>query len=165
MADSTFRVGGLASGLDTNSIIDSLVKLQSQPITTLKTRQAGFQTQVSTIGTILAKLTDLSSAASSLSTGGTVGTTVSSSNTTFTAVSGTSALAGTYDVQVNHLATAARALSNGFASNTAPVRGGTLTINVDNSATPFNVTVADGASLADVALAIRQSGAPVSAVV
>jgi flagellar hook-associated protein 2 len=165
MADSTFRVGGLASGLDTNSIIDSLVKLQAQPIDTLKTRQASFQTQVSTLATILSRLSDLSSSASSLATSGTIGTTVTSSNTTFNAVSGTAAQAGTYDVTVNHLATAARARSNAFASTSAPVRGGTLSLTVDGSTTPVDVTIPDGSSLSDVALAIRQSGAAVSAVV
>ena len=42
MADSSFRVGGLASGLDTNSIIDQLVKIESNSVTVAQKRQWHF---------------------------------------------------------------------------------------------------------------------------
>ena len=35
-----FRAGGLASGLDTNSIIDQLVNIESRPLTVLKAKQS-----------------------------------------------------------------------------------------------------------------------------
>ena len=51
--DPVFRAGGLASGLDTNSIIDGLTKLEQRPLDRLKTQQDGFKTQVSLIGQLV----------------------------------------------------------------------------------------------------------------
>lgn len=58
---------------------------------------------------------------------------------------------------------AAQQQSAAFLSATGAVRGGSLTLRV--MGTDYNVNIADGAALSDVALAIRQSGAPVSATV
>jgi flagellar hook-associated protein 2 len=163
MADSTFRAGGLASGMDTNSIVDQLVNLEQRPMDLLRQRQSALKTQVSTIGDILAKLSDFKTAIKSLSDAGTIGTKVTSTNTGFSAVSGSAAVAGSYSVTVGTLAQSAGARSQAFAAETSPVKGGTLTLNV--MGTDYNMIVPDGAALSDVALLIRQSGAPVSAVV
>ncbi|MGC3998716.1 MAG: flagellar filament capping protein FliD [Anaeromyxobacter sp.] len=74
-------------------------------------------------------------------------------------------MAGRYSVQVGTLAKAAkwRSDATGFAS-TDVVQGGQLTLSVQGK-TYDPITITDGASLADVAYAIRNSGAPVSAVV
>jgi flagellar hook-associated protein 2 len=161
--DSTFRVGGLASGLDTNSIISELVSIESQPISALQKRQQAMQTQVSTLGTLISKLSDLSTAVQALGSGGAVGTKVTSTNVGFSAVSGSNAAAGSYDVTVNGLASAAMARSQAFDSGAAPVTGGTLTLGING--TNYDVSIADGESLADVAFAVQQSGAPVNATV
>jgi flagellar capping protein FliD len=65
-------------------------------------------------------------------------------------------------VVVESLATAAEAKSAGFGADDV-VRGGRLSIAIAGST--FDVLFADGASLADVANAIRGTGAPVDAVV
>lgn len=158
-----FTAGGLASGLDTNTIIDGLVKLESQPITDKQNKQAALRTQISLLGQIAASVGDLGTAAKALGSGGALAVAVSSSNTAFSAVTGPGAQQGNYSIQVQTLATAAKARSVAFASSDAPVQGGTLNLSVRG--TSYAVTIADGASLADVALAIRQSGAPVSATV
>ena len=54
--DSTFRAGGLASGLDTNSIIDQLVSIESTPLSLLRKRQTGIRTQISTLGDLASRL-------------------------------------------------------------------------------------------------------------
>ena len=57
MADTPlFQVGGLASGLDTTSIIDGLTKIEQQPLDTLRTQQTDFKTQVSVIGQLVGKI-------------------------------------------------------------------------------------------------------------
>ena len=70
--DATFRAGGLASGLDTNTIVDELVKLQRRPIDLLKQKQSGLKVQVSTLGDLLSKLNALDTAAKALSETGTL---------------------------------------------------------------------------------------------
>jgi flagellar hook-associated protein 2 len=165
MADSPFfSVGGLASGLDTASIIDGLTKLEQRPLDTLRAQQDGFRTQVSLIGQLVSKIKTLQTAAQTLSDSGTVGMKTTSTNTDFTATGSAKSQAGTYTVSVQDLATSAQNRSAGFASDTAGVTGGTLTLNVQGvSYDP--ITITDGMSLSDVAGAIRGLGAPISAVV
>ena len=66
MATGTITTGGIASGLDTNSIVDKLVQLQSQPITLLQSQQAGVRSQVSALGSIASRLSALQASARSL---------------------------------------------------------------------------------------------------
>jgi flagellar hook-associated protein 2 len=160
---ATFRASGLASGMDTGTMIDQLVKISSQPIDLLRRRQSGMSSQVSALGDVVSKLQALSTAATALKDAGTLGTKVSSSTTGFSGTSDSKALAGRYDVTVGTLARAAQARSQPFTAATDPVTGGVLHLSVMGHA--YDVTIDDGAALSDVALAIRQSGAPVSATV
>jgi flagellar hook-associated protein 2 len=164
MADATFRAGGLASGLDTNSIIDQLIKIEQRPVDKLKTRQDGLRTQVSTLASIISTLASLKTSAQSLGSGGALATKIESGTATgFSATTGTGATSGSHTVDVDFLAVAAQQRSAAFDSATGAVRGGSLTLRV--MGTDYPVPINDGAALSDVALAIRQSGAPVSATV
>ncbi len=159
---STFQAGGLASGLDTNTIIDKFVLLRSASLTQLQKNQAGAQTKVSTLADITSKLAALQTAARALSSGGVLGATALGKNSAFTAVPGTGAVAGEYSVQVQTLAQSAKARSQAFGID-GLVRGGTLALTVQGQS--YGVTIADGSSLNEAAAALRQSGAPISAVV
>ena len=67
MADTPFfSVGGLASGLDTQSIVDGLTKLEQKPLDTLRANQAGFKTQISLIGTVVSQINALQTAAKNI---------------------------------------------------------------------------------------------------
>ena len=158
-----FTASGLASGMDTNSMVDQLVALESRPITLIQKQQTALKTQVSTLSTLVSRLSALQTAADDLGTNGVFATKATSTNTGFTAVPGTGAVPGRYTVSVESLAQAAKWRSTGFAS-TDTVSGGTLSLTVQGTAYG-DITIPDGAALADVAYAIRQSGAPVSAVV
>ncbi len=160
---SIFRAGGLASGLDTNTIIDSLVQIESQPLAVLQKRQSALQTQISALGDLASRLSNLQSAAVALGTTGALGVKVSSTHTDFTAAASSTASPGRYQVQVTSLAAAAKQRSAVFAAGTSPVTGGNLHIKAMGA--EFDVAIADGAKLSDVASAINQSGAAVNAAV
>jgi flagellar hook-associated protein 2 len=169
---STFSVSGLSTGMDTSSMIDKLVSIEQQPLTALQTQQSACKSQVSILGNLASKLSALQDAADALGTGGVLGLKATSANTAFAATPGTGAIAGSYTVQVTSLATAAKERSTGFAQG-AKLQAGSMTLDVDGKAygnakdadgNPI-VTWAKDASLADVASAIRASGAPVSATV
>jgi flagellar hook-associated protein 2 len=162
MASPTYNVSGLASGIDTNSIVDKLVQLESRPLDALKKRQTAYQTQVSTLGDLASKLAALGSAARALASGGALGTKATSTNQAFSATTGSGAVAGSYDVAVTALAAPAKWRSDAFATSDT-LLGGTLTLAVGSD--HWDVPVHDGDSLADLAYGIRQSGAPVSAVI
>lgn len=159
---STFSAGGLASGLDTNTIIDKFVALRQVTLTQLQRLQAGVQTQISTLADITSGIAALDTATRALSTGGVLASRTVSRNTSFSAVPGTGAVSGDYSVQVLTLAQSAKARSQAFASGEL-VQGGTLALTVQGQA--YAVTIADGSTLEDAAAAVRASGAPVSAVV
>jgi len=158
---ASFSAGGLASGIDTSSIVEQLVALESRPLTQLRARQSGMKTQVSALADIMSKLSALATAVKDLGDAGVLGTKAVSTNDAFIAVPGSAAVAGRYGVEVQTLARAAKWRSAAFGS-TATHAGGTLTLTVQGK-TYDPITIADGASLSEVAAAIRAQGAPVSA--
>jgi flagellar hook-associated protein 2 len=155
--------GGLASQLDTNSIIDQLVKIESNSVTTAQKRQAAYQSQISLLGDLTSKLKSLATAASGLKSTGALALSQVGSASGFTATPGSAATSGRYAVKVDELAIAAKARSAQYTAGTDPVRGGTLSLSVNGTNT--DVTIADGMSLNQVAQAINESGAAVSAIV
>jgi len=162
VADATFRASGLASGLDTNSIVDQLTKLEAIPIDRLKSRQAAFNTQITSLGDLSAKIESLKGAANGLAKNGGLGVKQTTTNTAFVATPGTSAVAGQYDIEITDLASNARARTLGNTKDAA-IKSGTLGINV--SGTNYDITINDGDTLATIAASIKASGAAVTATV
>src|SRR3569623_75651 len=146
MATTTpiFQAGGLASGLDTNSIVDKLVALESQPITKNTAYQAALTAQISSIGGISSN-------------------TVSQTPAGTTAVAGAGALAGSYAVTVNSVATSARARSAQFQTANDQVAGGALVMHIQGVQTTINITA--NSDLGSVVKQLNSSGAPISAAV
>lgn len=122
------------TGLDTESIMTSLMAVESQPLTRLKNQQAellqkktAWNTVKSQIDKVIEKIASLTKAASF---DGKTATVSSSSVLTATATAG--ATPGTYQVQVHTLAAAQVVQSSGFASMTDPFPvpvAGTITLN------------------------------------
>src|SRR3569623_828402 len=165
MATTTpiFQAGGLASGLDTTSIVDKLVALESQPITKNTAYQAALTAQISSIGDISSKIKALAAAAQSLGTSGVSSNTVSQPPTGTTAVAGAGALAGSYAVTVNSVATSARARSAQFQTANDQVAGGALVMHIQGVQTTINIPA--NSDLGSVVKQINSSGAPISAAV
>jgi len=160
-SSATFQASGLASGLDWQSITDSLVKIRQIPIDTNNTRQAALNVQISSIGDLISKVKSFSSAASDLSTNGVVQNTVSASPTGVSATTGPGTAAGRYAVTVTTLATAAKARSGAYNTPDDKISGGTLSLSVKGVA--YNINLAANTAIGDVAKAINASGAPVTA--
>lgn len=156
---STFTASGIASGLDTNSIISQLVTIESQPITALRNKQSALKTQISLLGNIASKLGALSDAAKALGTGA-LAVKATSGNTAFSAVASSAAGPGSYSIEVSSLAVAAKARSQAYAP-TDTVAPGVLNLNVRGTTTA--ITVDGNQTLADVASLINASGAAVTA--
>jgi flagellar hook-associated protein 2 len=155
----------LASGIDTKAIVDGLVAAESQPITNIRTHQNAIQTQISSYGQLALALTSLNGAASALGsdTAGAVALSVQSSATTYSATPTAGAVAGNYTVQVDAVASSAKARSTSFGSGASPVTGGKLDLVVQGKA--YSLTMTDGMQLGDVATALNHLGAPISATV
>ncbi len=151
-----FQASGIASGLDTASIVDALINADSYQLTALQQKQADYQTQISTLGTLIAQLQSLQSTASNLATNGVVAIQPSSTYSDFT-TTGSAAAQGNYTIQVNQLAKEAKMRSASFTSATdsSVVPGGTLQFSIDGTQTASIDTT--GMSLNDIADAINQN--------
>ncbi|MEW5738133.1 MAG: flagellar filament capping protein FliD [Myxococcota bacterium] len=161
--DARFRAGGLASGLDSNAIIDQLVSLEKRPIDLLAARQDALKVQVSLLGDLASRLSALQKAAKSLKRDGVLRLSTGSTPTNFSVTPTTGGTAGRFSVEVQALAQAAKARSAAFTPGVDVVRGGTLDLTVMGQTT--SVTLTDGMTLSEVASAVNASGAAVSATV
>lgn len=157
-----FSAGGLASGLDTNSIVDKLVALESRPIVKNTQRQAALSVQVSAVGDILSKIKALASTASTLGKGVSAST-ITATPTGVNAVVGTGATPGRYAISVDFVATAAKARSAQFTTANDTVAGGTLAMTVQGTA--YNIAITANSDLSTVVNKINASGAPIRAAI
>ncbi|MEO7109030.1 MAG: flagellar filament capping protein FliD [Polyangiaceae bacterium] len=157
--------GGLASGLDTTSIISTLVAAESVPLTALQTKGTNVASASSTVSSFSSSLSALADAATALSTasGFNAFSATSSAPSAVVATTTGNATAGSYDISVTQLAKAQRTYSDPQASSTDPLgMSGTLNLTV-GSGTAIPITITSGESLTDIAAAISSSGARVSA--
>src|SRR5258708_866941 len=132
-------IGGLATGLDTTSIINSLLAVQQQQITTLqanettiKDQQAAFQSIGAKLQVFEANITQLSKAQNSVFDGKLA---TSSDQTLLTAAASAGATPGVYSLQVNRLAQANQIASQGFDGANSAITQGTVQTGVASAAT------------------------------
>jgi len=161
----TISVGGLVSGLDTNSMIEQLLELERQPIISLQQKEAAYQVELSAYGSLKGVLGSLKSAVEDFDS--------VSNFTCFSAVSGNTdlfsvsadenATSGAYGITVQNLAKVHKLTSAAF-TETEAVGGGIIHLKLgDAAAVDISVSVTD--TIADVAQAINDADAGVNAAV
>jgi flagellar hook-associated protein 2 len=161
----SFGVGGLMSGLDTDSIIKQMMTLERRPIVLLQQQEATYQAKISAFGTLKGVLGELQTAAAALKEPALfAGVSASSANTTLlSATASASAQAGSYQVTVSALAQAQQVRSSPFTAGDEAVGTGTLTIQVGDN-TAFDVTIDEtNNTLAGIAQAINDADTDVTA--
>ncbi len=138
---STVSFSGLATGLDTASIISQLVEIKRAPVYRLQSDKKNYQDQISALGSLKTKLLALQTAARKLDTASEFSSAKASSSLTdsLTASAGGSAAPGTYDIVVQTLATAQKVQSQGFASKLDNVGSGAVSLTVDGETTTLNL--------------------------
>ncbi len=163
---------GIGSGLDVESIVTQLMAIERKPVTRLQTQQTKTSSQISALGKIKSAIDKLQTASEAISTasglysykGTLADTTIASATTT------SSAVGGTYSIEVERLASTHKLVSDVAPDTSA---GGTLSIEIGSTASgsfvangaAVPVTINAGASLTDVASAINAADAGVSATV
>ncbi|MCC8167492.1 MAG: hypothetical protein LIQ31_15460, partial [Planctomycetes bacterium] len=150
-ASTRTRIPGLASGFDTQSIVDSLMALERKPLEKLtikkQTEQVKLQAYQAVNSVLLKFRTSISNLASRKLWNSKA--TVSSNEKSLTATANEYAVKGSYNFRVAKLATATQYMSKGFSDSKAPLvsqkegeeayKLGTINLNsaktrVDNSA-------------------------------
>lgn len=162
---------GVGSGMDLNGLLTSLMQAEQRPLVALQTKEASYQSRISSLGVLKGSLSSLQTAAKNFipSTGQTAAdkfATLKSSvgdSSILTASTTSSAVAASYTLSNVKLAQAEqiRAAATSF---TVPATDGTLSIQL-GSGTAVDVSVTGGASLSDIATAINSASAGVTAAV
>ncbi len=134
---SSISFGGLATGLDTGSIVSQLVALRRQPIVKLEGQKKLYEQQKAAFKDLQTKLTALMTAADGLDTAQSFGSlkAASSLENLLTASAASEAQEGTYAITVESLARAQKDLSQAYSSQVAEVGTGTFTITVGGEVT------------------------------
>ena len=171
---ATTSVGG---AIDVRSIVSQLMAVERQPLQAMQKSASGIQTKLSAFGTLQGKLSSFQDAARELFNLDTwrPAQASTSDETSARATAAMGAIPGSYELTVSQLAQRQTVAGPVLASSTTVVGGGTLRIQLgtyDSGANSFTVnpdkaevpiTVAAGATLADVRDAINGASAGVSA--
>lgn len=121
---------GIGSGLDVNGLVGQLMALESRPLTTLATREAKYQAQLTAYGSVKGALSSFQSSVAALASPerySTVNANIADA-TVATASAATDAVPGTHTLEVQALAQAQKLASTAFPSVTDGIGSGTLTI-------------------------------------
>jgi len=151
---------GLASGLNTTSIIQKLMSIDQEPVTQLQNQQTNLQNQQTVYTQLSTLMQALQVSAQGLSSSGTFGMVdATSSNTAVASITTTSgAQAGNYSLTVNQLAQAESLVSGAQANSTSALNlNGTIELNGKS------LQVTAGQTLGQLAGNINQLGAGVTA--
>jgi flagellar hook-associated protein 2 len=150
---------GIGSGLDINAIVTSLTTAYGAAQTTqLTNQQNSLDAQVSAYGTFTSALDKLKSTLSALEVPSQLaGFAATVADQTIASATTTSdAVAGTYSLQVNNLASSATLTSAPVATSATAIGTGTLTIAVGGASTSVSIDSTDN-TLAGIASAINSA--------
>ncbi|ADL69657.1 flagellar hook-associated 2 domain protein [Thermoanaerobacterium thermosaccharolyticum DSM 571] len=170
------RISGLASGIDTDSIVKQLMTAASQPLYELEQQKQWLQWQQEDLQDINTKLLSLrDNTLFKMKLQGTyLAKTVSSNTSIATATAGVNAVNGTYILNVNQLATAATSASdsalNAYTTNSDGsitynsliLAGTTCTINLNGKQITLGSSDKDW-TINDIVSAINKANAGVNA--
>jgi flagellar hook-associated protein 2 len=150
---------GLATGINTDVLIEGLTRINQQRIDRLKARQADMTAKQSAIATLQGHLYDLQSKTAALARSiGSIfdATTAQSSDpNTLTVAAGSSARPGSYILNVESVAKAHMIASSGFNDPNAKIKQGSISIQFGNgSTTTINIDTTNN-TLQGIAQAIN----------
>ncbi len=122
---------GLATGLDTDSIVKELMAIERVPLERVQAKKADEKQRLDAYAQFKSKLDSLKSAVGQMTLSSQIRTTkVSLSSEEALTASTTSGALGSYNVSVGQLSQVQKTVSDGFSSNTDALFGtGTLTVN------------------------------------
>lgn len=168
---------GATSNLDVHGIVSQLMQIERRPLQAIERTISGIQTEISAWGKMQSSLSSFQDAARALMRSDTWGAAKASSSdeSTLVATARSGAIEGNYSIEVSRLAGRQTLASGAFADGSAVVGSGTLRIrmgSLDAAGTAFTpdaarpevaISIAEGATLADVRSAINAAGAGITA--
>ncbi len=118
-----------ATNLDINSIVSQLMAVERQPINKLNVKEASYQAKLSAYGSVKGAVSSFQSSVQSLSSASNFQSLKATPSDTaiFSASAASTAVAGTYSLEVTSLAQAQKLVATGQTSSTAAIGDGTAT--------------------------------------
>jgi flagellar hook-associated protein 2 len=158
-------VSGLSSGIDSRSIVDGMIAADRAATAVLERRKTTIESRQTAVRSYNTKLLSAHLDLSRLKLPSTFNarTAGSSAESAVTASAKSSAPVGAYQIDVVNIATAHQLAAAGRASASTAIGNGTITLKVGNGAEKSIAIAAGSSSLNDIALAINQSDAEVTA--
>lgn len=160
-------VGGLASGLDTNSIIDGLVKIERSRVSREEAKKRSYDLKLSTFGDLQTRLQEFDKKAGDLDNvkAFNLYTSTTSDETLAKISGGTDATPGNYDIKTVSLATSLKVASDAYATQTTALGvAGKFTISksaaaleADPTTSTVEIEITAGDALKDVAAKINRA--------
>jgi len=156
----TVSASGIGSGLDVQGIVSQLVQAEQKPQSdALDRKQGAITSRLSALGSLKGALSGFQSSVDALGKLSTFSArAVTSSNSSALSVTaGSGAAVGSYAIDVQQLASAQKLVSSGFASSSATVGTGTLSLSVGG--TSFDVAIdSSNSTLSGIRDAINKAG-------
>ena len=148
----TFSIGGLASGLDTNAIIQQLLTLEARPLDRLDQKRADLVAKQGQFSEFQSKLQTLADKITSLKDSSelTLFTSTSTDEDVATIEASDGALPSSYSIQVNQLATAKSVAFTSPFNDSDQSTFGDGTIDLTIGTTTQQITVDAGDTLVDI---------------
>ena len=145
------QFGGLSTGLDSGKMISQLVQLERRPIQRIQSRQRQLDAEISTLGKLSSSMKDLQDLLGDMSSSTDVmASSVSSSDEdAVTATATGEAQQGSFSIEVDSLANAARMRSEKFADSSTEFGEGSLSLQIFGEDS-VDIDVAAGESLSEV---------------
>ena len=175
---ATISSAGIGSGINVESLVSSLMSVEKQPLTKLQSRQTSFESKISALGSLKSSISTLQTAAKALTpaigqsaTAAFAGFKASLADATIaTATTSSTAVAGTYSLEVTALATTQRqALGTTYTAGDPVLDFGTdstRTLTLTKGGTPVDITLDSSQNtLSGVRDAINNAAAGVSATI
>lgn len=159
----SISIGGLISGIDTNSMIDQLLEIQQQPIVGLQADEAAYEVKLSTYGNLQNSLDTLKTAMENLESADNMASFSATSGNTdlFTASADENSSIGSYSISVTQLADVHKLTSTAFSTHES-LGEGTIHLKVGEGSTA-DITISTTDTLENVAQAINDAEAGVNA--
>lgn len=127
MSTSTVASSTASGVLDVQSLVSQLMAVEQQPVDKLNAQVTSYQSMISSWGTISSLVSSLQTSITGLTTNLQAYAATPSDASIFSATAGSTAVAGTYSINVTQLAQAQNLVAAGQLSSTASIGNGTAT--------------------------------------
>ena len=122
-----------AGSIDVNALVKQLMIVERQPLTALTTKEASYQSKLSALGLLKSNVSNFQAALQGLSSSSSSSflafKATSSDATIFSASANSTAVAGTYSLEISKLAKAQNLAATGQVSQAAAIGVGTITFD------------------------------------